>query len=46
MTYRQIKREADLLNRSAIYHALKMVKEGPVRPKQRGWAALMTMEGK
>lgn len=32
MTQQQIHREADLIAKAAIYHALKMVKEGPVRP--------------
>lgn len=46
MTQSQINREADLIAKSAIYHALKMVKKGPVRPKLRGWQALTSLEGK
>lgn len=35
MTQQQINREADLIAKSAVYHALKMVREGPIRPQPK-----------
>ena len=44
--YARIERLADLEAKAAIYHALKMVRQGEIRPKLTGWAALVTLEGK
>lgn len=50
-TQREINHLADLMVKADKYEALQMVRgkmpfPGTVRPKQTGWAALMTMAGK
>lgn len=43
--YARIERLADLIDKGARYHAVKMVKQE--QPRHKGtWAALMTLEGK
>lgn len=35
IAYREIFREADLISKSAVYHALRIIKQGPVRPEPK-----------